>query len=668
MEETLKGEIKGVVALLKDFKTEALLPVFEAVINSIQAINERFNGNMASGQIKVIVHRTLQQDLPLEDSATRKEPEIVSFEIIDNGIGFNDKNLDSFKTVGSSYKEAQGGKGIGRFTWLKAFDRVEITSVFLGDNNQAFKREICLSLKGLTVSDPRVVEAKPETTVKLLGFKKKYQSCASACRTSTKIAQRIMEHCLFYFIAGKNPQITLEDNRPDGSSPEINLQDNYDEIKEFITRDNLDISQKKFTLYHIKLYGYRATMHNIVLCANERDVQTIPMGKLLGTTTQFDDDDKKFTYAVYVAGDYLDEHVSANRAEFDLPEESSPIDNDTPVGQRDLQKAISEKSKAFLTEYLKRIDQRRHEIAQKYVSEKNPALRAVLHYCPEAISEIEPTTQDDKIDEILYRHKGKAEYEIRKRSEKLLKTQKTSVEELKKDLEDVSSQIDEFQKDNLANYIVFRKLVIDLMDKKIRMSENGNIPKERIIHDIFFPRKSSTNEINYEDHNLWLLDDRLTFHHFAASDIPLNQIMQSSSEDRPDVVAFSDVDDESRMVRSVSIIEFKKPLRKEYDESPTNQMLRMLKGIKDGSVVIQKNGRPLNISPMTRFYCYGLCDFTTKIRDYAKDEDFFELCGEFGFFKYHSQYKASIYLINFDKIVSDAQKRHHAFFEKLGIK
>ena len=94
----------------------------------------------------------------------------------------------------------------------------------------------------------------------------------------------------------------------------------------------------------------------------------------------------------------------------------------------------------------------------------------------------------------------------------------------------------------------------------------------------------------------------------------------------------------------------------------------MLKGIKEGHVVLQENGRPLNIVPTTRFYCYGLCDFTTKIRDYAKNEDFFELWGEFGYFKYHSQYQASIYLINFDKIVLDAQKRHHAFFEKLGIK
>ena len=38
----LHSEVKGVVALLKNFKSEALLPVFEAVINGIQAIEAKY--------------------------------------------------------------------------------------------------------------------------------------------------------------------------------------------------------------------------------------------------------------------------------------------------------------------------------------------------------------------------------------------------------------------------------------------------------------------------------------------------------------------------------------------------------------------------------------------------------------------------------------------------
>src|SRR5205085_8312135 len=57
---------------------------------------------------------------------------ICSFEIRDNGIGFNEGNYKSFRTSDSDYKP--GAKGIGRFLWLKAFDHVSVESVFLEDN------------------------------------------------------------------------------------------------------------------------------------------------------------------------------------------------------------------------------------------------------------------------------------------------------------------------------------------------------------------------------------------------------------------------------------------------------------------------------------------------------------------------------------------------------
>jgi hypothetical protein len=52
------------------------------------------------------------------------------FAITDNGIGLNDENFDSFNTAFSDHKLSRGGKGLGRFTWLKAFDKVEIDSTF----------------------------------------------------------------------------------------------------------------------------------------------------------------------------------------------------------------------------------------------------------------------------------------------------------------------------------------------------------------------------------------------------------------------------------------------------------------------------------------------------------------------------------------------------------
>ena len=90
----LVSEINSVVNFIKDFKTEALLPVFEAVINSIQAIEDAKMG-VDKGMIQVVINRNKQGDL--FDCDGRKEPEIESFEIIYNHLTLHtmipDRNL-----------------------------------------------------------------------------------------------------------------------------------------------------------------------------------------------------------------------------------------------------------------------------------------------------------------------------------------------------------------------------------------------------------------------------------------------------------------------------------------------------------------------------------------------------------------------------------------------
>ena len=55
---------------------------------------------------------------------------ISGFTITDNGSGFTDDNMDSFNTTFSQYKESRGGKGLGRFLYLKAFEQAQVSSVF----------------------------------------------------------------------------------------------------------------------------------------------------------------------------------------------------------------------------------------------------------------------------------------------------------------------------------------------------------------------------------------------------------------------------------------------------------------------------------------------------------------------------------------------------------
>ena len=69
-----------------------------------------------------LIHVKIIRDLPILDSHYW-ETDIHSFEITDNGAGFNDKNYVSFDIYGSDHKLEMGCKGVGRVLWLKAFSK-----------------------------------------------------------------------------------------------------------------------------------------------------------------------------------------------------------------------------------------------------------------------------------------------------------------------------------------------------------------------------------------------------------------------------------------------------------------------------------------------------------------------------------------------------------------
>jgi hypothetical protein len=658
MTQFLKTDLVGKIGNLPSFKNEALLPVFEAVSNSIHAIEEY--GNIKTGEITIKVKRSSEVKLPGFQEEGEKD-KIIGFEIIDNGCGFNDVNYDSFLTADSTHKLQKGGKGVGRFFWLKAFDRVEIESVFECEDGARF-RQIGFSLKNGIIENQNVQTDRPrETIVKLIGFKEVYQQQPSAYKTTAKIAQRIMENCLSYLIGNVAPSIFVEDD--DGT---LSIESMFNEIKDSITSEEFKIQEQDFSISHVKLYSTHQKVHNILLCANNRGVKSVGIGNLIGTSTHFDEDDKKFFYSAYISSPYLDEHVNISRTDFDIPENSQQMSiNDCPISISDIKNAITDKSKKFLSEFIEILSERKQEIVSNHVSNINPTLRAVPNYCPEIFDEIEPNSSEEKIDEILYRYKGKTEYKIRKRSENLLKTQATSIEEIQEEYESLCNQLEDFQKDQLAGYIIFRKMIIDLLDKKIELNASGKYSNEDIIHDIIFPRKSSSDELNFKDHNMWLIDERLTFHAFATSDNRLCDSVASESQERPDIITFAEID-EDKTARAVSIIEFKKPQRLKFDEDPTRQLYRYIRKVKENKVLLP-NGRNLYVNETTRFYCYAVCDLNNNIREFAENNNYAMLKGERGFYIYNRNLNAHTEIIAYDKIVSDVKQRHKMFFEKLGL-
>jgi len=132
-----------------------LLPLFETVINAIHALEEA-NIPAESGWIRVVIERDVVHSLldTVEGKKSGRQPlnDIASFTVTDNGVGFNDENFNAFLTLDTDHKIDKGGRGIGRLLWLKAFQRVDVASMFL-DGGVLRQRVFQFSTAGVTGED-----------------------------------------------------------------------------------------------------------------------------------------------------------------------------------------------------------------------------------------------------------------------------------------------------------------------------------------------------------------------------------------------------------------------------------------------------------------------------------------------------------------------------------
>lgn len=89
----------------------------------------------------------------------------------------------------------------------------------------------------------------------------------------------------------------------------------------------------------------------------------------------------------------------------------------------------------------------------------------------------------------------------------------------------------------MAEYVAKRKAVVDLLGKALEADDRGKYSKESRIHSIICPMQTTSDEIKYDDMNLWLIDDRLAYHRFLASDKKMNSlpVLDSDVDKRMDL-------------------------------------------------------------------------------------------------------------------------------------
>lgn len=667
---SMQVDIAGRVRNTQLSRAKPLRPLFEAVRNSLQAISERQNHD---GQIEINV---LRDGMPLLPNAA-EAAHVSGFTIKDNGSGFNSSNWQSFLTSDSTSKLAEGGRGVGRFLWLKAFESVRVESVFKEKGllqRRSFK--FCLSANGVEDDKLETLETSHPigTTVTLSGLRAEYEN--GMAQKSETIAERLVEHYLLFFLQNPSISIILKDAETTLDLAMV-FRENWPSR---VAKAEIQVGAHKFDMTTVHVLPTAEGARRIHLCANRWEVEAIRLGTVypdLGSSS-LSVDGATFAAAVYVQGQYLDDNVNQERERIAFKEPDDPAGLFDQLEKGALLAAVEEKAREQLAESLKKIEEVKKERLDVFVGQ-HPGYRILLKNAPDLLSKLPSDASDERLDQELHRVEYEQEKGLKASVSKVLREDVHDPRKLdgyRVELRAVLEKLGQVGTAKLAEYVVHRKLVIDLLSKAVRARKSGDFHLEDAVHGLLVPLGVEDVDIPHNRFNLWVIDEKLVFHRYIASDKKLRRQrgVASKSDKRPDVLSVDILD--SRLGFSspgvsgvdVAIIEFKRPMRGDYSdkENPIVQVFRYAQDLREGKAK-DKDGRLIAIPENSVIHAYVVADLTAKLKEFAKLATLKAYPDGSGFFGFNEGYGVWVVVWSYDRVVDDARKRNEVFFTQLGL-
>lgn len=596
--------------------SQALQPLFEAVSNAMFAIEDRQRLNPDhNGRIDVRITEL-------------SNPAKVSVEVEDNGIGLDEPRYDAFCVVDTDFKKAKGGKGVGRLFWLDAFNRIRVESSYDEGgvaNRRAFRFELN-NKEQIVLDDPkgRAVD-RYGTLVQFVGLRGAEYIHHFPKRADTFL-RYFTAHFIADFLIGNGPQVVVQIGEKIAQYPKevFDLVIGKPLETRFETEDFGSLSIIGFVCKPEASTGLDGN-HQLHLLADGRTVESRKIDNLLGLRSFSVDGEDGLYFHGCVTGDYLDKRVNEGRTAFNIPERTL----------KDLTRVCVEHVKStFFPDQLAGYLRERRASFEAFIS------RHPIYGFDETDVQLErvPFHATDPEDFAA----GLVKYQIR-RDESRTTAMQSVINQLEgsanvsANFSDVVSKaaadIQASEKLALAQHVVRRKLVLEVVDKMIRRvrqreGREDDYHLEKSLHSLIVPmgiRGDDHSERKSRAHDLWIVDERLAFTRAFSSDKRLDALLREGGTDvRSDLIVWNlayglgvtdpdrdpDHVDISEPLRKVMIVEFKRPGRKDYkgvEDQIEAQIIKYLSQLKNGEIESFSRER-IRVADDCIFYCYVVAD------------------------------------------------------------
>ncbi|GAA6434750.1 hypothetical protein K140096H11_32440 [Bacteroides intestinalis] len=667
-------------------KSEALLPIYESVVNSIISLCKT---NRKDKKIDIFIERqrTENKNLSLFD----KEPDpILNVTIIDNGEGFTEENFRSFKAPFSKINKKYGCKGIGRFTILAMFKKIEVHSIY-EENNSWYKRCFTFDAEKEIYNDTNDLlkeDQVAQTKVKLIECWNEELLSATA-KNAEDIAKGIKEHCFIYYLSNNLPQINIIEKTDKELSESLSVE-SYFKLEAKDKEKSIKVRDEDFFLYILKSNKETNRKNNYVtLCGNSRTVggkKDLSKVDSLYNYPISENGETKFL-DIYVVSPYLDTHVNNSRTGFKIPESNEGMnlfgEENMPISIDEILKSIANEVAVIYESYAQETKKRSIENVKNYIKTSAPQYRSFI-YRNDILESMPPNLSDEKKEEHLHRIAYNEDRKIEEKIDKFIQQKEINEEQIEHIIQSIKGRT-AYNSDRLAEYIFRRKAIISLFEKMLDAKNNGKYELESMIHNLIFPMGLTNRQLNYQYHNLWLLDERFATFKFIASDKSITSFSQIKSSLEPDLVlidneknlinnAISYGNQDAGEIESMVIFEFKRPgdtahqknkndFRWEFSDLVENYFDQFLYGQEKDKKNYRKN--IIKITPDTPKFGYIIMDeMPDKLIDFNIHKGWRRT--PFGsYYKINGDLNLHIEAITFQNLLMNVKKKHNSFFDHL---
>lgn len=652
LDELVKPDMDAVLSrthlslTLHDF----LLPVFEAVSNAMHGVEAKFGEEQASARGQI----TIKFEQP-------NDPTKLKITINDNGVGLNDENYTSFKTPFSGYKLKAHGRGFGRFIAFKVFARSIYLSryeFFTAKNIRSFQFDIRREKEFIFLDDEPAFD---ETGVCVV-YDQPLSQWHELIRElqSKDVEDSIASHFLPYFLYRWLPEITIQF---DDKDPE-DIKAHFGSV--FIQSDSgefpFEIDGKTETVHYaltkiVKTKSFRN--HCLLFSAADRIVGAPrDLTNKLGQPHFLDEENESYIVIAVVRSAAFESRLNDARTGLNLSSKTiewivSEVSN------------VIQKSEATQIEKIK--SEQSHDLSGAL--RENPILRIGLkgRSVTEYVASKPNNWSAEEFISDLAIERFRASTDLTKQ----IANATTNPEDYRQKIEKLAKTLDANKKEALAEYVLHRKSVIELVEAARKFQSDGTRTPEDVIHELVFRRFTDSVAVSYFEHNLWLIDDALAFLPYISSDRTMHGGGRNVGDKVTDIAFFDDSmvlgDNDGT---TITIVEFKRPSRDDYTfgnvkSDPVLQVIETLEKATEKGSITKTDETFFAFRGVVRRFAFIIADQTPSLEKVLKRHDFKNDWNPEIFFKYRDNEEIFIQAFGYDTLVANAKKRNQAFFSVL---